>query len=199
MAKFMKIYNQFFKEHTLKKYSAANILYVRLLTETDFRFNDTLNKLVKSLNNEERNISIKNEVEKIEAADTADEIIYLMRKLSDAVNCGILCNKILSNEHKFIPAITEKYYRNRQNKFIETAAIVLYQSDPKYLQKLFENYNSITAPYAQAIICLLAAMKNFDNIDEFLLNEYEKLNKYYPKESFADFPLLALYITNNML
>ena len=43
-------------------------------------------------------------------------------------------------------------------------------------------------PYAQAMICLLIAMREFENNDEFLMNEFDKFKKYYPEDTYSEFP-----------
>lgn len=111
-------------------------------------------------------------------------------------NRNLLCDKVLSEQDKYIPAIIDRFYRIKMDKFIETAAVIIYHADIKYLQGLYQNYNAIQFPYAQAMICLLIAMRKFEDTDDFLMKEFDNFKKYYPEKSYSEFPLLALYITN---
>ena len=192
----MKLSNKFFKEHPLKDYSAAQIAHFQMFFEHSEEIQAKIRQFIKEQISPERQALLELEAEQIASADSAEEIINIMRKMQEMQNRNLLCDKVLSNQDKYLPAITKRFYRIKMDKFIETAAVIIYHSDIKYLQDLYQNYNAIQFPYAQAMICLLTAMREFENNDEFLMNEFDKFKKYYPEDTYSEFPLLALYITN---
>ncbi|MBQ7265690.1 MAG: hypothetical protein IJS61_06280 [Firmicutes bacterium] len=192
----MSIYKNFFKNNPLKDYSAAHIAHFEMSILTSAEMQEKIEETIRTSVDPERQTQLDLESKQISSANTTDDIINIMRKMKERVNVAQLCNKVLSEPDKYIPAITDRFYRIKMDKFVETAGIIFYNADIAYLEDLYENYNNIQFPFAQSMICLLLAMREFKDIDDFLLCEYNRFKSYYPDEIYYEFPLLGLYITN---
>ena len=77
--------------------------------------------------------------------------------------------------------------------------MIFFYADRKYLDELLANYKNIRSPYAQSIVCLLTGMAEYKDVDEFLMNEYQRFKKDYPDEIYSQFPLYALQLLHQDL
>ena len=125
---------------------------------------------------------------------TVDELILAMRKCKGPNTEGELAHIALNMEDEALPRIVELFYRNRTAEFLEKAELILYYADRKYLDELFQNYDKIQSPYAQSMICFLIGKAEYENVDDFLLRQYQFMKRHYPSEHYHEFPLFALYI-----
>ncbi|MBR1736504.1 MAG: hypothetical protein IJ736_05755 [Firmicutes bacterium] len=188
------ISNRFFKENPIKELSAANFAYFSMAVLDNDELNDKMGYFLKEMIDSKRATLLDEEAEKIKSLEDSQEILLMMKKLNETQNRKVLINKIISKENEVMPLIVKRYLRIRLEKFIETAAWALYLADEKYTRQLYEEYEEIAAPYAQAFLCLIIAMKKIEGIEDFLMNEYKKFKKNYPDESFCEFPLLGLHL-----
>ena len=62
------------------------------------------------------------------------------------------------------------------------------------MEQLKAIYPDIRNPYAQSKACLLFGMRKQTDTLPLLLREYERMKKSYPDESFAEGPLLGIYL-----
>ena len=192
----MQIDETFFDENPLPQLSAAEVAHVQILMGKNQTFNEIMNEAVLKTIPKERRQTYQQELEQIRSASTSDEIITLMRKQEEVMCRSALCLRALELQETVLPAIVKRFYKNRIDNFLECAAIILYHADEKYLHELYQNYREIWSPYAQALVCLLISMCDYENTDDFLLKEYQTMKRHYPEETYYQFPLLALYISH---
>ena len=190
----MQIDEKFFAENPLKNLSVAEFAHINILTGNNQKFNDMMNEVVFDAITEERKQNCQQIMEQIRNASTPDEIIMLMRKNHESICRSALCLRSLELQETVLPAIVKRFYKNKTDRFLECASIILYHADGKYLHELYQNYREIWSPYAQALVCLLIGMCDYENVNDFLLKEYQTMKRHYPEENYHQFPLLALYI-----
>ena len=177
------ISKRFFKENPYNEMSAAHFAYISMTVLGNDEVNDKFGDFLRETIDSERATALDEEAEKIRSLEDPQEILSMMKKLNENQNRSILVKKILSKEDEVMPLILKRYLRIRMDKFIETTARVLYLADEKYTRQLYEEYEEIAEPYAQAVLCLIIAMKKIDGMEDFLMNEYERFKEDYIGES----------------
>ncbi len=93
-----------------------------------------------------------------------------------------------------MPLVLRRYRTCALDQFIDAATIVFSVGEKKYAQMLREIYRDIRYPYARACACLVFGMQGMEEEIPFLLSEYRHFQQAYPKETFDQHPLLALYL-----
>ena len=81
--------------------------------------------------------------------------------------------------------------------FIESSAIILANSDIKYTETLWNNYNNIRSPYAKSVACVIIGDKFLKDSEEFLYNEFLSFKQKYPFETYHEAPLFMIYTIND--
>ena len=191
----MKLTKKFFKENPLDEYNVAEFAKAQFIIAGNNKIDELSRQFVTENISVERNREIEEELKVIEAAQTPDDFISYMRKKGDIVNRGALIIAVKKYEDEVVPEILRYFYRNTVDGFLETADCIIYNSDIKYAEELFENYNKIRAPYACALACLLFEMSciaDDDTLTDFLYDKFNYFKRNYPEEGYYKFPLLAL-------
>jgi hypothetical protein len=189
----MEITKQFFIDNPLGKLPMPALI--------DFRINifkmDSVDAKIAEIANEMKSEKQRKEdaaeIEAVKKIQTVDELILAMRKYKGPNTEGELAHIALNMEDEALPKIVELFYRNRSAAFLEKAELILYYADRKYLDELFRNYDKIQSPYAQSMICFLIGKAEYENVDGFLLRQYQFMKLHYPAEHYHEFPLFALY------
>ena len=186
-----KLDKRFFDTHKVPELSAANIFHFSandVLPELFQQFDKIAkeNGIVTSDNSEERNM--------IASLEYPESIVNYMRKLKGIDNRQEMIEKVSQYAEVTMPLILKRYLTSALDGFIETAGLCFIKNDPQYTLDLRAQYYDIRNPYAKAVACLVFGMKGMADECDFLYEEYEKMRSAYPKESYSDFPLLALHI-----
>lgn len=186
-----KLDKKFFDTHKVPELSAANIFY--------FSTNDALPDLFQQFDKiaKEQGITVPdsaNERNMIASMTDSESIVNYMRKLNAIENRHEMIQKVSEYADTAMPLILKRYLTSALDGFIEIAGRCFIKNDLQYTLDLRQHYYEIRNPYAKAVACLVFAMKGMDNERDFLFEEYEKMRNAYPKESYSDFPLLALHI-----
>lgn len=185
---------EFFETHEVPKYSAANIFYFSaddMIPDLFDRFDEIC---------KEKGMKVPNrypEIAEITALSDPIAIVNYMRTLKAMPNREALVRKIKEYAETTMPLIIKRYLSSGLDEFIEIAAMSFIKNDVKYLHELKKCYPNIRSPYAKAVVCLVFAMQDIETDGEFLYQEYQKFQRMYPKEDYADFPLLGLHIIYN--
>ena len=120
---------KFLKENSSKGFSIAHIAYMDIILYKNDKLDGFLNETVKKLSSDERNKAVEENIATVEAVQTADELIQLMRKMKGP-NChNAMIDKALSMEEEALPAIIERYYRNKHDVFIEAARNIIFYAN----------------------------------------------------------------------
>lgn len=192
-AKIQRLPNSFFRENPLKELSAAMCAYANAFITRADNVKAEMEKTVEAYIEDDRAARVARERQQIEQADDPAALIDLMRKC-DLLNSRVLSAKIAAHAEQTMPLLLRKYCTSLQAEFIELANLVLMRSDLCYTQALRELYPQIRAPYAQAHACLTFGIRDMTQEIPFLLEQYRRFQRDYPAESYAQFPLLALYL-----
>ena len=185
--------NSFFRDNPLVEQSTATFAYVKICFEQSDALSHEVDRLVSKHIDEARVVRIAQQRQQIEQANDPAVWIDMMRRC-DIMNHKRLSEKIVANAEQSIPLLLKKYITCLQDEFIELVNLVLVRSEVRYTQKLRELYPQIRAPYAQAHACLTFGMHDMTQEISFLLEQFRRLQRDYPAESFSQFPLLALYL-----
>lgn len=184
----------FFKKNPLRELSAAVIADYSAELELSDELNDKIEDIVGVSMTDERRAQVKQDKQEVAALTSGEDIERYMRKKHDVLANPLLCKKALSLIEDAAPHIIRRYQTTAQDAFIELAFRILVHADKRYTEELYAAYHDIRNPYAQATACLLFGEHNMMSSVSFLLKEYKRFQTDYPRESFDQFPLLALYI-----
>ena len=189
-----KVNKKFFDEHKVSKLSAANIFY--------FSVNDVLPKLFLEFEkmSKKKGIAVpdtSDEQKMIASMTDPESIVNYMRKLKAMTCRNDMVKKVSEYADATMPLILKRYLTSGLDEFIELAGHCFIKNDLRYTLELRKQYHEIRNPYAKAVACLVFGMQGMNDECDFLYEEYEKMRRAYPDESYADFPLLALHIIND--
>ena len=188
-----RITSKFFKKNPLQNMSAAMIAHyaIRLYqNKEEHLIADEEGKRI----DDARRKAIELEHIRIEQMEEPEELVECARKGCDPFNHNFLCDKIIARSEETMPYLLKRYRTCALDGFIDMACCILASTDPKYAQQLLEMYNQIRCPYAKACACLVFGMQGMKETVSMLLKEYDRFLDEYPKESFEQHPLMALYI-----
>ena len=189
-----KLPKSFFKKNPLEKMSTAIIADFSLTVEFNDRLQEEMKKILDEHISDERHIKIAKDREEVQQLDSGEAVVTYMRKDHDNVADPMFCKKALTMEAEVAPLIVKRYKTTGQDRFVELAFRILAKADKRYARQLFEEYQTIRDPYAQAMACLLFGEHELADAVPLLVKEYERFKKEYPDESLNQAPLLALHI-----
>lgn len=193
MSEQMRIPRQFWKQNPLKKMSAAQISYFSMSIFSIDELNEKMSEIIDPGISADRRTVIEEELRQIEILDSGESIIKFMRHEYDIVNRNALCKKALKMQDEVMPLVLSRFRTSAQTVFIETAAMIFAHCDARYALELREAYPNIRDPYARSIASLSLAVQEDEEAIPLLMQEYERLHRDYPEESYDQGPLLALY------
>lgn len=189
----IKIPSQFWKKNPLKKMSAAQISYFSMTIFSMDELHEKISEIVDPGIAQERKTIIEAELREIEALNSGERIVKFMRHEYDIVNRNALCKKVLQLQDKAMPLVLHRYRTSAQTVFIETAAMIFAHCDARYALELRDVYPDIRNPYARSMASLSLAVQADEDAIPLLMQEYARLHRDYPEESYDQGPLLALY------
>lgn len=185
--------DKFYKEHTLKQFSAPLFAYFKLTISDKNELNDMINSASKGQLSKDRQKDVIEEAEAIKALEDPALVVRYMKRLKEISNQEVLASKVLSMEADTIPTIIEKLAKTANDTFVEIAVMVLAKCDRGYIDKLYENYENIMYPYAQSNAAMVLGIRDVQAARELLMKEVCRFEKEYPNEDFAQAPLIGLY------
>ncbi len=194
----MKVDKNFLKNNPIDKISSAYFSYLMINMKGSGNTLKKLTGIAEELFDDSRREEIMRERERISSISSGEELVDFMRRNKEIPLRYDAAERGIELGDEAVCAVVKAYYRQRNDFFIETAAILLYKADESFLTELRENYKEIRSPYAAAQLCLVLAMRGLAD-DDFLLREYNGFKRGYPDECFSEFPLLGLYINHNMI
>ena len=182
----------FFRDNEPKSISLATIVDFAIINMRKEEFNQELNDYVTQTLDADRIRTVSDGRTSIEAANTPEQIIQLMRQRVDPVNQWILCGKARSMEEELLPSVIQRYKRTLQEDFVESAVRIIGNSDRKYTEELFRDYNAIRLEYARAMACLLFGEFRIEESVQLLLKEYARFQREDNLKGYEQCPLFAL-------
>ena len=184
----------FFKNNPLEEMSAARIMDFSSIAEMNDEIHDEMTKALFQTLPPERIEKIQAEEDLIDGLGSAEEIVAYMRKISEPCNRPALCKRALAVQAEVMPLILRRFLTSSQDVFIDTAARIFICAERIYAEQLLQSYREIRDAYAQSAACLVFGEHKLGTAVPLLLREYKRFQNSYPDETFAQGPLLALYI-----
>jgi hypothetical protein len=195
---YKKILDKFFKENGVKDAgitSAPAVAHFQIKLLLSPETNDKLQGVMDEIvfkNKPDRESSVLAEKTEIEAITSPEEIIKFMRRGPDPMNQHILAYKAMEFEDEVIPEVIRRLKTNLTTEFIETAARVLSVCKKDIAGELIGYYNDVRSPYAQTMILIILGFKADETAIPWLIEQYHKMKRLYPNESYQDGAFYAL-------
>jgi len=182
----VKLSQEFFDKNPLVEISAPRLLYSFLsYPGMDQLAAETVRKFIPDRG--------KKEEERIRKETQLENLIKIMEQTPDPINQPLLVKKIVSYRKKAIPIIIEKLKDTQDDVFIELAIRIIYHSKVNCSNQLLEILDSIKAPYAVSLVCLLLGLIGKKDAIQPVWNYYHYLKKRYCRQNYEQGPLIALY------
>ena len=134
------------------------------------------------------------EARRIAGLDTPQALVDYLRKCRAPDNETALRRRLLEQQAETMPLLLRRFKTSSQDTFIDNATLTLAQGEEGYLLELYRDYGEIRDAYAQSMALYLFGKRGLTQAAELLRREYERFGRDYPKQSYAQGPLLGLYI-----
>ena len=131
-------------------------------------------------------------LQKIEEAQTAEDVVRLMRKRSAPYDRLKIVQKAIEMEEETLPYIQKRALTNKQDIFIETALKYFLRCKTNCCEWILENYENFKSEYLKSMLCLVLGLRGETDMIEFLIKEAERFEREYPNEFFDQGPALAV-------
>ncbi|MBL8191329.1 MAG: SEC-C domain-containing protein [Acidobacteria bacterium] len=135
----------------------------------------------------------KEEARKIKKANSAEELVEIMKSNSDPINHALLLDRLLEKETASIPLIISELAKPQRDNFCEVAVQAIYRSRYYPEEDLLE---LVTEPNATAydlsLICMLLGMLEIEEALQPLWNCYHFFKKKFPHREYWKGPLIGL-------
>lgn len=135
----------------------------------------------------------KEEARKIKKAESAEELVEIMKSNSDPINHDLLLDRLLEKETVSVPLIISELAKPQRDNFCEVAVQAIYRSHYYPEDDLLE---LVTEPNATAydlsLICMLLGMLEIEEALQPLWNYYHFFKKKFPHREYWKGPLIGL-------
>lgn len=183
----------FFKKNPLDEISAARLLHFAMTYGFQEDSRQLIQDAVMKHISDERLTQIEAERSAISKLDSGEAVVRFMRGGTDILNRQLLSRKALSMREEVMPLLLRRFRTSCQDSFLDTAGIILANTEREYIEELARIYPEIRNPYAKSIACLVFGVQDVESAVPLLLREYQRMKEEYPEERFCQGPLLALY------
>jgi len=180
-----RLSSDFFDESQFKEISAARLLYSTMLSPGVEKLALEFSKVFVSRG--------KKEAKGIRREKNPDNLLEMMKQHPDPINHLLLKKKIIGYSKLMVPKIIEELEDNKDDVFVELAVKIIYGSKIDCSSQLLEILDSIKHPYTLSLLCLLLGFNGPEESIRPVWNCYHFFKEKYPKESYDQGPLLALY------
>lgn len=184
-----RLSDDFFNKNPFKEISAARMLYSTLLQPGVEKLASEFSKVFVSRG--------KKESKRIRRETNPENLLRIMKQHPESINHWLLKKKILGYSTIMVPRIIEELKENKDDVFVELAIKIIYESEIDCSSQLLEILDSIKHPYTLSLLCLLLGLIGPEESIQPVWNCYHFLKNKYPKESYDQGPLLALYEFND--
>lgn len=179
---------RFLKNHRDLKFSAAKFEYTLFLyKDAEDKLFDLSNGVLSKFKDAEANHK-----QQIENAETAEEIVNLMRRSYPADERMVIVNKAIALEEETLPLIKKRALTSGLDIFIENTVKFFLRCKSNCCDWILENYRSFRSEYLKSMLCLVLGFRGDLSMIDFLIKEAERFEREYPDESFDQGPALAI-------
>lgn len=194
---YKKLLDQFFQKNTLQSElpTAPALAHFYISLEASPQANEAVQNVMNEVVFEDqpgRKEEAQAEQHEIESATTSNQILRFMRRHTDPVNQHILVNKAMEFEDEIVPQIIRMLKTSLNEGFIETAIRILAKSEKDVAGELIKYYDDIRLPYAQSMTLVLLGFKADEAQIQWFIEQYAKLKRLYPDESYCEGAYYAL-------
>ena len=179
---------RWFDRHPLKEFSAARYQYSLMLNEG---FEEQADKLIRE-HGLDNPLSAKY-AQAIGKEEDLKELLRWMKRTVSGQGALLLRDKVLKREEEALPEIKRMLLTTGSDPFVENAIRLLKRFRENPAPWLLEHYGEIRYPYARSSMCLVLGFRADESAVPFLIAQVEEMEKNWPKENYAQAPLLALY------
>lgn len=141
-----------------------------------------------------RDETVLAEAEKIAGLDMPQALVDYLRKCRDPDNEAALRRRLLERQPETMPLLLRRFRTSSQDTFIDNATLTLAQGEEGWVLELYRGYGEIRDAYAQSMALYLFGKRGLVQAAELLRREFERFGREYPKEGYAQGPLLGLYM-----
>lgn len=179
---------QFINTHRDIEYSAAKIEYsLYLYKDIEENVYELAAQITHGDEEERANIQ-----QMITDAESAEDIVNLMRKKVFTGERIKIIKKALEIEEATLPIIQKRALSNRQDVFIENTVKFFLHSKTNCCDWIMENYRVFKSEYLKSMLCLVLGFRGDVSLIDFLMKEAKRLEREYPFESYDQGPTLAV-------
>ena len=180
-----RLSSDFFNKNPFKEISAARMLYSTLLQPGVEKLASEFSKVFVSRG--------KKEAKRIRRETNPENLLKMMKQHPESINHWLLKKKILGYSKIMVPKIIKELEDNEDDVFVELAVKIIYESEIDCSSQLLEMLDSIEHPYSLSLLCLLLGFNGPEESIQPVWNCYHLFKDKYPRESYDQGPLLALY------
>jgi len=199
-----QLLDDFFKSNTVDSETpsaqALTNFHIKIGRNPDARDNiqNLVNEFTEKHKPERKEKSLLS-LRKIETATTYEQLIRIMRKGVDLMNCNLLINKVLEYEDEIVPDITKRLKTSMNDNFTELSVRILARSNINVTDEVVGYYEDMRCPYSQSLVLVLLGFIADESYIPWLIEKYDELKALYPNESYCDGAYYALYEIENRL
>lgn len=190
---------QFYTDNPLDKNSSEYSAYTMVTALWDDTLWETMENKLSYMIEPDRLRQRAAERAQIAQLKGGDEAVKFIRGGYDEANRIKLARKLLAMQAEMIPPLLRRYRTSGQDVLIDTAYSVFSHAEPGYIDQLIELYPEIRDPHARSLACLVFGLQEREETLPLLQREYERLKKEYPDDSYAQGPLIAIYVLDGEL
>lgn len=178
----------------LPSYADISLLIMHVIKSDEI--NDKINELISSELDTETAETKAREIEMVNSTNEPENLVDLCRKVTDFHAKRTLWKKILENQNEAMPFLLKRFYTSSQDKYLETAALVLAYAEEKYIDELLKNYKEIRCEYAKAVFCIVLGFRQKKSCIPFLKSEMKRMEKLHGDTDYSEAPKAALKAMN---
>jgi hypothetical protein len=135
----------------------------------------------------------KDEARRIKKAESAEELVRIMKENPDPLNHTLLFERVLKYGES-IPLILKELAEPQRNSFAELAVQVLFRSHMDVVDELLALVNKSTmTAYDLSLVCMLLGMWEAEEAVKPLWDCFHFFKKKFPRRNYAQGPLIGLW------
>ena len=131
-------------------------------------------------------------LEMVRNEENTDRLLRMFRQASKISVRDALIDKLLTREDEVLPEIERMMLKAFKDETIEHSLFFILKCKTNCSDWIVENLKNVRDPYAQSTLCLALGFLADPDVIPFLMEQVNRFETEYPKESFDQGPLFAL-------
>lgn len=137
--------------------------------------------------------ALRAELALLSPEENPNELVRWMRRDLPGIVKQEIIQLVVDHEETMMPIVLKRLLTSSVDNFIENATSCLIKAKTNHSQWVLDHYDQIRDPYAQSSICLMLGFRADVDIVPWMMEQYEKMDRLDPDETFEQGPLLALW------